>query len=285
MAPPTIDALIVGCGYLGRRVAARWLAAGRRVAALTRRNAETLAALGIEPIQGDVLDPGSLKQLPRARTLLHAVALDRTTGKTMREVHVHGLGNILDYAPRPQRFIHVASTGVYGQVDGGWVDEAAAAEPVEESGKIVREAEELLRSKRPDAIILRFAGIYGPDRFLRKQAIRNGERLGGDAERWLNLVHVDDGADAVIAAETRGVPGETYNIADDAPATRRDFYTRLAELLEAPPARFESRPEAGPANRRISNRKAREQLGWTPQFPSYREGLADAVGRKSSQCS
>ena len=47
MAPPTTDALIVGCGYLGRRVAARWLAAGRRVAALTRRNAATLAALGI----------------------------------------------------------------------------------------------------------------------------------------------------------------------------------------------------------------------------------------------
>jgi nucleoside-diphosphate-sugar epimerase len=281
MAPPTTDALIVGCGYLGRRVAARWLAAGRRVAALTRRNAETLAALGIEPILGDVLDPGSLKQLPRARTLLHAIALDRTTGKTMREVHVHGLGNILEYAPRPQRFIHIASTGVYGQVDGSWVDEPSATEPVEESGRIVLEAEALLRSKRPDAIILRFAGIYGPDRLLRKQAILKGEPLLGDAERWLNLIHVDDGAAAVIAAEAKGVPDETYNVADDAPATRRDFYTRLAELLGAPPARFESRPEAGSANRRVSNRKARELLGWTPRFPTYREGLADAVSRSN----
>ena len=98
-------ALIVGCGYLGRRVARRWLAAGRRVAALTRGNADALAALGIEPIIGDVLDPDSLCHLPDAGTVLYAVGLDRTAGRSMRDVYVSGLANVLDRLAPTGRFI------------------------------------------------------------------------------------------------------------------------------------------------------------------------------------
>lgn len=277
MSPPTADALILGCGYLGRRVAARWVAAGRRVAALTRRNAAAVAALGAEPILGDILDPGSLRGIPAARTVLYAVGLDRTSGKTMREVYIHGLRHVLGTIPPPERFVYVSSTGVYGQTDGGWVNETSPTEPLEESGRVVLEAEWLLQSQLPGAIVLRFAGIYGPDRLLRKQAILAGEPLAGDAGKWLNLIHVDDGAAAVLAAEANGAPGGTYNIADDEPVPRRDFYTLLARLLGAPPARFEPRDEPGAANRRVSNRLARERLGWSPAYPSYREGLPAAV--------
>src|SRR5688572_816560 len=91
--------LIVGCGYLGRRVASRWLASGRRVAALTRRNASALAALGIEPVVGDVLEPATLRDLPTAATVLYAVGMDRTVGKSMREVYVEGLRHVLDTLP------------------------------------------------------------------------------------------------------------------------------------------------------------------------------------------
>src|SRR5690348_3140647 len=129
MAPPTADALILGCGYLGRRVAARWVAAGRRVAALTRRNAAAVAALGAEPIPGDVLDPGSLRSIPAARTVLYAVGPDRTSGKTMREVYIHGLRHVLGTLAPPERFIYISSTGVYDQTDGGWVDETSPTEP------------------------------------------------------------------------------------------------------------------------------------------------------------
>ena len=277
MAPPPADALIVGCGYLGRRVAARWVAAGRRVAALTRGNAAALAALGVEPVVGDVLDPDSLRDLPAAATVLYAVGMDRGQGRSMREVYVDGLAHVLGTIPPPARFIYVSSTGVYGQTDGGPIDEASPTEPTEESGKIVLDAERLLRVKVPGAIVLRFAGIYGPDRLLRKQPLLKGEPLVGDAEKWLNLIHVEDGAAAVLAAEARGVADETYLVADDEPVRRRDFYTRLAELLGAPPARFEQRPETGAANRRVLNRKARERLGWVPRFSSYREGLPAAI--------
>lgn len=269
--------LIFGCGYLGRRVAAKWLAAGRRVAALTRRNGDSLASLGIEPVVGDVTDPASLRNLPPAATVLYAVGMDRSAGKSMRAVYVEGLGHVLDTLPTCERFIYVSSTGVYGQTTGEFVDESSATEPLEDSGKVVLEAERLLRSRRPDAIILRFAGIYGPNRLLRKQPILNGEPLVGDADRWLNLIHVDDGADAVLAAANSADVGFTLNIADDAAPTRREFYTLLAELLEAPTAKFEQRPEPGTANRRISNAAARERLRWEPRYPSYREGLADSL--------
>jgi nucleoside-diphosphate-sugar epimerase len=274
------DALILGCGYLGRRVAARWVAAGRTVAALTRRNADALAAVGIRPLVGDVLDPASLRNLPRASTVLYAVGLDRAAGKTMHEVSVNGLRHVLDTIPTPDRFVYVSSTGVYAQADGGWVDEESPAEPVEESGRVVLEAERLLRSRLPAAVVLRFAGIYGPDRLLWRRPILRGEPLVGDAQRWLNLVHVSDGADAVLAAEARAAPGELYHVADDVPVSRGDFFLLLARLLRATPA-FEHRPEPGSANRRVSNRKARERLGWSPRFPSYREGLPAAVAEST----
>jgi nucleoside-diphosphate-sugar epimerase len=274
--------LILGCGYLGRRVARLWLAGSRLVAAVTRRNEDELAVLGIEPIRGNVLESDSLRSLPEAATVLYAVGLDRTSGRSMRDVYVHALGNVLGALKPCQRFIYVSSTSVYGQSDGGIVDEQSPTEPLEESGRIVLEAERLLRRNRPDAIILRFAGIYGPDRLLRRRAqLQSGELIAGDPERWLNLIHVDDGTRAILAAESRGLPGETYNIVDDEPATRRAFYTRLAELTGSPLPKFEGGPTDRANNRRVSNVKAKTALGWSPGYPSFREGLPAALGEST----
>ncbi|MBP3953821.1 SDR family oxidoreductase [Gemmata sp. G18] len=268
--------LVFGCGYLGRRVASRWLAGGHPVAALTRRNADALRNVGIEPVTGDVLDPESLRALPTANTVLYAVGMDRSAGKSMRDVYVTGLAHVLTTLPPCTRFIYASSTSVYGQTNSDWVNEGSPTDPTEESGKVVLEAEQLLRSIKPDAIVLRLAGLYGPDRLLRKQPVLKGEPLVGDADKWLNLVHVADAASAVLWAEAHAAPGETYNVADGTPVSRRDFYTRLAELLHAPEAKFDSRPEQGAPNRRIDAAKFRA-LGWAPVFTSYREGLTAAV--------
>lgn len=280
MSSPTVTSqpnLIIGCGYLGRRVASRWLAQGKRVAALTRRNAETLSTQGFEPLTGDILDSNSLKNLPDAETVLYAIGRDRSSGNGMREVYVTGLGNVLNTLPKSSRFIYISSTGVFGQSHDELVDETSVTEPIDEAGRIVLEAEQLLLSHRPDAIILRFSGIYGPGRLLRQHALLKGEPLVADANRWLNLIHVDDGVEAVIAAQVRGVPGEKYLIADDLPVTRQSFYTQLANLLQAPPARFEQRPEPDMPHRRVNNAKAKRMLGWQLRYPSYREGLPAAV--------
>ena len=268
-------ALIVGCGYLGSRVGRAWLDAGRAVRVLTRARGESLESQGFASIAGDVLDPASLHSLPAASTILYAVGLDRSAGRSMREVYVDGLRNVLAALPAGGRFVYIGSTSVYGQTDGGFVDEVSAKEPLDENGRIVLEAERTLREFRPDATILRFAGIYGPGRLLRKQPLLKGEPYVGDADKWLNLIHVDDGVRAVLAAE-RAVAsaGGAFNIADDNPVSRREFYTELAHLIGAPEARFEPSPQpVREANRRISNARARAALGFVPQFPSYREGL------------
>ena len=99
---------------------------------------------------------------------------------TMREVFVGGLGNVLKALPAPGRFLHISSTSVYGQLQGEAVDEQAATEPLDESGRIVLEAEGLLIQHLPTAIRLRFAAIYGPGRLLRQAAIQAGEAIACD---------------------------------------------------------------------------------------------------------
>lgn len=281
--------LIIGCGYLGMRIAQAWQQQGHRVFALTRSRAETFRALGWEPLVGDITQPGTLPPWPEAATILYAVGMDRSSGRSFREVYVDGLRQVLTTLPREGRLIYVSSTSVYGQCHGELVDENSPTEPIEESGQIILEAEHLLRTLRPSAILLRFAGIYGPDRVLRRSALLAGQPLIGDADKWLNLIHVDDGVQAVLLAETRAAAGELYIVSDNHPVRRRDFYTEAARLLGAPPARFEPLPPGAPpppmerGNRRLNASKIRLQLGFTPQFPTYVEGLAHAIATSSDR--
>jgi nucleoside-diphosphate-sugar epimerase len=274
--------LIIGLGYLGEAVLAcpppsaplAWFATTRR----TQRAEEIHSRWQVHPIVCDVLRPETLK-LPAVETVLYCVGFDRQAGAGMHAVYVDGLRNVLDHLPPPRRFLYVSSTSVYGQQDGSWVDESSATEPVEESGKVVLEAEILLRSRLPDAVLLRFAGIYGPGRLLRQQAIQSGQPLTGDPQKWLNLIHVADGARAVLAAAQKAQPGQVYNVADGCPATRQLFYAKLAKLLQAPEPRFcaagtgAERFANDPANRRVGNGRMRKELKVDPRYGSFEEGL------------
>jgi nucleoside-diphosphate-sugar epimerase len=274
--------LIVGCGYLGQRVAALWRQRGERVYATTRRpeGAEVLRRQGLEPIVCDVLDPASLRMLPAADTVVYAVGLDRGSGATMRAVYVDGLAHVLEQMPLPGRFVYVSSSSVYGQVDGGWVDETAATEPQEEAGRVVLAAEGVLRRMLSAAVVLRFAGIYGTGRLLRRKTIEAGEPIVGDEQKWLNLIHVEDGARAVLAAAEQARAGELYNICDDLPVRRRAFYAEMARRLAAPPPRFVAPPPEQPTpphekgNRRLANRRMKEELRVVLRYADYRQGLA-----------
>ena len=109
--------------------------------------------------------------------LADAVGMDRSAGKSMREVYLQGLSNVLERLPTGGSLAYVSSTSVYGQTSGEWVTEDSATEPVEENGKLLLECERLLQSRRPDAMVLRFAGIYGPGRVIRRAAIERGDFL------------------------------------------------------------------------------------------------------------
>ncbi len=289
--------LIVGCGYLGRRVAAAWLQAGHSVTALTRsaNNAVELSRLGITPVIGDVCDPKSLAALPVVQSVLFAVGYDRSSGHTQRDVYVEGLRHVLDQvAGRCERLIYISSSSVYGQSLGEWVDESSPCEPVQSGGQCCLAAEELIRATfpiladtaaaaRPLANVLRLSGIYGPGRLLaRVESLRAGEPLAGRGDAWLNLIHVDDAVGAVLACERQGQPGETYLVTDDRPLRRDEYYSQLARWVVAPPPMFlDDQPAkrgSGGLNKRCSNGKARAQLGLTLRFPSFIAGLPHALG-------
>jgi nucleoside-diphosphate-sugar epimerase len=233
----------------------------------------------IWPLYCDVLRPETLVNLQPAGTVVWCVGYDRSSGDSMRHLYVNGLENVLNHLGDwpPFRFVFVSSSSVYGQTGGEWVDETSATEPLTEAGRLMLEAEQLLRSRQPQAVILRFAGIYGPGRLLRSEALLKGTPLVGDPDRWLNLIHVDDGAAAVIAAAERAPAGALINVADGNPAQRGDFFACLAELLGAPPPRFASESGPDPANRRIANHRMLELLHLSLAFPSYRTGLAGSL--------
>ena len=202
--------LIIGCGYLGRRVAKHWLAEGCSVYALTRspeRGAE-LRDAGLIPLLGDVTKPASLPEFPTVDILLYAVGLDRRSGQTQRDVYVGGLANVLPrIAGNVQRAIYISSTSVYGQNAGEWVDESSACQPESTNGQVCLEAERLFQQAIPSSNLLRLAGIYGPGRLIaRMEALRAGIAPEGNPDAWLNLIHVDDAVSAVLACERRAVP-------------------------------------------------------------------------------
>ncbi len=285
--------LIIGCGYLGRRVAEAWLQEGCHVVAVTAspQRAERFRTLGVEPVLGDVTVPESLSALPRADTVLYAVAYDRSAGKSRREVRIAGLENVLsEIASRSERFLYISSTSVYGRIDGGWVDESTECKPTGSNGRVSLEAEQVVWRFFPPAAatharganVLRLAGLYGPGRLRQRvESLMAGQALAKNPNAYLNLIHVDDAARAVIACEERGRAGLTYLVCDDRPISQREYYETLASLVGAPKPTFgrlpghESRRKG--LNKRCRNRKLCEELGLELAYPTIATGLPHAL--------
>jgi nucleoside-diphosphate-sugar epimerase len=281
--------LICGCGYLGLRVAKRWLSRGETVHATTRseQRAAELNAFGIEPIVTDVTRdvklPGSGNDID---TVLFALGFDRSVGQTIEEVYLQGLQNVLNASSqRWQRFIYISSTGVYEQTDGQWVDETTPCQPVRAGGRACLQAEQRLANSplASRRIILRLAGLYGPGRLPKLAAVQAGLPIDAVANGYLNLIHVDDVADIVASVDEYVVSPETLVISDGHPVLRGDFYRELARLLNAPPPQFVSPPsssggaERGLTDKRVSNRKFLSLYPRPLRYPTYREGLAEIV--------
>jgi nucleoside-diphosphate-sugar epimerase len=280
--------LIFGCGYLGSRVAQLWRESGETVYAVTRSESrsEAFRAAGLLPIVADITGPETLRALPAVDAVLVAVGFDRSVGATIHDVYVTGLANALDALPASvAQIIYVSSVGVYGQTDGGWVDEQSPCEPTQEGGRACLAAESLLAEHAPGTrrVVLRLAGIYGPDRIPLAAKIQAGEAIPNPPDGWLNLIHVDDAARIVLAADQNDQASGVYCVADGNPVLRRDYYDHLAELLAAPPPTYctESPPgerRRGGGNKRIRIDRLRRDLAPQLQYPSYRQGLAAIVG-------
>jgi nucleoside-diphosphate-sugar epimerase len=285
-----VSTLIVGCGYLGQRLGALLRAGGEPVWGTVRSpgRAEELTRSGIEPVIADVLHPESLRRLPRADRVFYCVGFDRSAGAAIRAVFVDGFQHVLDsLSDSVQRLVYASSTGVYGQTGGEWVDEGSPTCAQHESGEVILEAEGRLRAwaearARP-AIVLRFAGLYGPGRIVRRALLERGEPIPGDPERFLNLIHIEDAARVAAAALEALEPDRIYLVGDDRPVTRREYYSLAARCLRAAEPRF-APPQPGSAeaardatSKRIANRRMKHGLGITLLYPDISTGIPAAL--------
>jgi nucleoside-diphosphate-sugar epimerase len=155
-----------------------------------------------------------------------------------KQVYQEGTRHLLDWlaAAPPKKYVYTSSTSVYGQTDGSQVKESSLAEPAGETGRVLVATEKLLldaaRDKKFPAIILRVAGIYGPDRgHLFLQYLKDEARIPGRGEGLLNMIHRDDVVNCIIAALKNGRGGEVYNAVDDEPVPQIHFFRWLSETL------------------------------------------------------
>ena len=280
-----VDRLIVGCGYLGRRVALKWLEQGLSVAVTTRsaKKAREFEKLGLHPIVCDVLHRYSLEHLPESNVVLHSVAVDRQSGQSMHSLYVDGTANLLDVIQqRANRIFYISSTSVYGQSAGEIVNEKSPCNPTRENAQICLEAEGHIRASGINSIIFRLSGIYGPNRLLaRMNQIRQALPIPGNPDAWLNLIHIEDAVSAIIAAGDSNLSDEIILVSDDRPIRRREYYSLLADLLQAPPPRFNATQKDPKGERgegkRCDNSKLHQLLLDTLGYPDITVGLPHAI--------
>ncbi len=182
---------------------------------------------------------------------------------------------------------YLSTTGVYGDLEGGWVDENSPYNPSGERGRRRMRAEQAWRdlheAKGLPVHIFRLPGIYGPGR-TQLVSLKNGKaRRIAKPGQVFSRIHVADLAAILVASMEHPNPGAVYNVADDEPAPPQDVVAYAAELLgmEPPPLIDFENAELSPMARsfysdskRVSNAKIKTELGISLKFPTYRKGLA-----------
>ncbi len=292
--------LIVGCGYVGLPLGTELVRLGHEVFGLRRSaSAENeLKAAGIQPLVADITKPDELAGLPRDFDwVVNCVSSTGGSAEEYRRVYLQGTRNLIEWLATgpPKKFVYTSSTSVYGQTDGSQVKETSPTEPVAETAKILLETEKVLlgnsgsrgRSlhQKVPAVILRVAGIYGPDRsHWFKQFLKNEAHIEGDGSRFLNMIHRDDLIGCIIAALKNGRSGEIYNVVDDEPVSQMNFFQWLAATVgKYPPSSVPENPaenrKRGVTNKRVVNRKLKMELGYQFKYPNFRKGYTAEILR------
>jgi nucleoside-diphosphate-sugar epimerase len=187
-------------------------------------------------------------------------------------------------SPGARSISYLSTTGVYGDLQGGWAFEETPVAPLSrEAINRARAEEQWLQA---GAMVFRLPGIYGPGRSALERVREPGARRIVKAGQVFSRIHAGDLAALLELAMGRVKRGEIFNVCDDEPAPADEVLVYAAGLLgvEPPPAvAFEEAGLSAMAQRfyaeckRVSNAKAKAVFGWRPEFPTYREGLADCL--------
>jgi len=278
--------LIYGCGYLGREIGRQLLLSHSEVwgTARSRESCKKIRNIGISPILSDWSDRRTLSNLDAFTHIVIAVSRGREEKRSHWESLVIGLKTLLPYISAAENVVYISSTGVYHQRDGLWVDENSPTFPNRPSTRAHLAAEDLLRRNRPNQPwnILRLAGIYGPNRVPNCQNVLNNTPIKTSPNSYLNLIHVEDAAQAVTAAIEKADQSK-YVVSDDRPTKRADYYSFIAQYLKASPPTFinindpstnHSRAEG---NKRVWNRKMKNTLLPKLKYPTFEQGLPNLL--------
>jgi nucleoside-diphosphate-sugar epimerase len=184
---------------------------------------------------------------------------------------------------------YLSTTGVYGDLGGRWAFEETPLNPQSREATNRARAEEQWLSI--GARVFRLPGIYGPGRSQLDRVREASARRIVKPGQVFSRAHVADIASALRLAMTRRTPERIFNICDDEPASADEVLAYAAQLLglAPPPAVAFKDANLSPAAqrfyaecKRVSNAKAKAALGWTPRFPTYRDGLADCLQREAT---
>lgn len=269
-----------GHGYSAQALATRLLPLGWTIYGTTRSpdKAPALRAQGVTPLvlgQDDLQIP-----LRQATHLLCSAGPSAQGGDPFLASHRNMIANIaggLSWAG------YLSTTGVYGDHQGGWVDEDTPLSPSTQRGQLRAQAEAAWRAI-PDLPlhIFRLAGIYGPGRGPFSK-VRNGTaRRIIKPGQVFSRIHVDDIAQVLAASIAAPNPVRAYNLCDDLAAPPQDVIAHAAELLglPLPPEVDFATADLSPMarsfyaeNKRVSNQRIKSELGVTLNYPDYRTGL------------
>ncbi len=287
LAAPSL--LVFGGGYLGLEAAREALRRQGRAFATSRdpaRRAE-LAAAGV--IAVDPADAEALKAAVAVASAILVTAAPDSAGCPGLKALVPALTASGAY---PDWIGYVSSTAVYGDRAGGWAfeDDDLNAASVE-GARRVRAEQDWLDAGRGMGLtvqIFRLPAIYGPGRSPADRLRDGTARLVHKPGQVFNRIHVADAVAGFFASMARPHPGCAYTLTDDEPAPADVVmqWTAARLNLPNPPEVSLDDPSVSDAmrrfyndNKRLSNARAKAELGWRPQYPTWREGL-DALIRQ-----
>lgn len=281
--------LCFGVGYSSQVIAARLMGEGWQVSGTTRSSARAaeFEKLGCA---AHVFD-GSEPRADVARALQTTTHLLTSVPPTSDgdPVLIHHAADIAA-SPALKWIGYFSSIAVYGNAHGGWIDENSVANPASDRGKRRLLAEmawlELGQKSHKRAMVFRLPGIYGPGRSALDDLKAGTARRIVKPDQVFNRIHVDDIANAVIAAIDSSAQAHVFNVTDDEPAPPQDVVAYAASLLAMPPP-----PQIGFDNadltpmarsfyaecKRVSNTRMKTELGVVLTYPNYREGLRAIV--------
>lgn len=280
--------LVFGGGWLGQ-AAAREARRRGGDAVLTSRDAQRRSALAAEGF--GTADPDDAAALDAAVAAATAILVTAPPGPG----GCPGLQRLIPAITRtgayPDWIGYVSSTAVYGDRAGGWAfeDDPLNAASLE-GARRVRAERDWLDAGRGMGLtvqIFRLPALYGPGRSPFER-LRTGEaRIVRKPGQVFNRIHVDDAVSGLFASMARPHPGRAYTLCDDAPAPADKVMEWAAARLGLPrppevelddPSVSEGMRRFYRDSKRLSNARAKAELGWRPNYPGWRDGLEAMLG-------